>query len=340
MGSSWKLVFCWVNFYTPGGEHPQSIQFQATNGRPLYNKPQCATGHAGTILYETGFGAGVTDLYFGGQIGARLAEPVDELVLNSYEVDAINELWQISAWSMRPLNGEELAVEVTREGTTTDVGGWNCPDTFTLTAGLYRIWRVSWSDGAFTNTVRFLLPESSARYLRAGDAVVLATENFTSLNPGYTRVTFRDFAVESERGETRSLHSWKVTAEDQNDTHFGWGFRQACVDDTPAIEVSNDGSPDYLRVNDPLSLAAGDDCPPGYQPVLNVEWLPETKSIRLEWPVRAFNFDLLTSEGGVPTAEAWHEAPVVPEISRRSLRVELPATETAACFMLRQPAGQ
>ncbi|MCP5520675.1 MAG: hypothetical protein H7A46_03910 [Verrucomicrobiales bacterium] len=340
VGSSWKLVFCWVNFHTPGGGNPQSIQFQATNGRPLYNRPQCATGYAGSILYETGFGAGVTDHYFGGQIGARLVEPADSLVLNSYEVDAINGLWQISGWSMRPLNGIELAVEITREGTTTDTAGWNCPDTFTLTDGLYRIWRVAWSDGSFTNATRFLLPESSARYIRPGDAVVLATENFTSLNPGYTRVTFHDFEVESEGGARRSLDSWRVTAEDQNETYSGWGFRKTCVDGAPAIEVSNDGSPDYLRVNDSLSLAASDGCPPDFQPRLSVEWLPATGSVRIEWPVRAFDFDLLTTAGGGLMPDAWQPVAVVPEISGRTLQTELTASEAAAFLMLRQPGTE
>ena len=251
----WKIIFLFHSFGAYGVPL-YNIQTNFYSWANRYSGSHCGTWPpvGAAVTGETSLFFSIPDEQFDFKVGARTLSPTI-FPYQAILIDGINDLWKHEHVSQANLNNLEGEVLLVRGGTVTDPVDWGCN---ALPAGTYRIWTAtarSGNSGDFS--VSFLLPEEHGRYLFRQRPTQIATEAFF-INPGLFRMYFWDLMIQREgESEWDPLRQWRLTWTDAADTGNTWGMKRATFDDHDAIEVSNDGTPTYLRQSETLVLGDG-----------------------------------------------------------------------------------
>ncbi len=75
------------------------------------------------------------------------------------------------------------------------------------------------------------------------------------ISPGLFRMYFWDVMIQREGESTWDpLREWLLTWTDATEEGNTWGMKRSTFNGHDAIEVSNDGTPTYLKKNETLVL--------------------------------------------------------------------------------------
>ena len=251
----WKIIF--LNHFLAGDAGSRWREFESNLYSWRFTYPhgiRMVPGHASArrdIQGEASLFLSVSDNYRDRKVGARSQHPAMFPTMDQ-EIDAIKDLWKREQVSQADLTGKTLTVEVTRGAIATDLSDWCVHGE--LPADTYRTWtmRVSWDGRSYA--VDVVLPDSGARYYRPGNPLRISTEAFY-VHPGLLRAFYWDLEIQREHSSTwQSLRQWKLIATDAQPDGNTWGMKRATFQGRPAIEVSNDGTPTYLKKGEILEL--------------------------------------------------------------------------------------
>lgn len=268
-----KIIFTGRRFYAPGTTTSYLHDANLYSRWVEYSDTSCLGWPPQGIAHngESGIWVSVPDYNRKGQVGVR---QVDNATLKMFPrqnsgVDNIGGLTKIETISQMNITGKDGFIEFTRGGTfTSPLSGWgyrfskeknSATDTYDCIADLpagvtYRTWNVHLDINGGTYRWEFAFPNSGAQYFSpTGDMNSIVTEFFDK--PGFFQAYFWDFEVLRESSTTwEPLRKWKMTYRADPNENLTYGPKISIYNGIPVIEVSNDGTDTYFKLNDIFEL--------------------------------------------------------------------------------------
>ncbi len=183
-------------------------------------------------------------------------------------IDNIPGLTKIETISQMDITGKDISIQYYRgnllDPATDGLSGWGYrfqrdpqdPNIITCEPDLpsgytYRKWHAEAVIDGITYLWDFAVPDDSARYLfPTSDMTSIVTEFLAT--PGFFQVYFWDFEIQREGSSIwERLDTWKVFYQPDAPTPTsGWGPKIGDYNGKPVLEVSNDGTDTYFKLND------------------------------------------------------------------------------------------
>jgi hypothetical protein len=267
VGPTWKILFTFHRFSGWGGGWETESNLYSF--RRVYQPDGTCLPAGYDLAAEAAMDFSIQDTLPPDPLGRRIfgVRTLDPTFFpeETRLIDGIADLWKHLHWSQADLNGREGTVLVERVGSTTEAANLSClgalaPDTRYL-------WRQTLTlEDDVPHRVEFALPESRGTYLSPTRPTGPYTEAFY-LNYGLFRVYLWDVEVRAEGSAAWTpLTRWKIDRTDIDPNENTWGYRLANLRGVPAIEVSNDRSPTYLRPGETLDTSTVPVCTPAPMP--------------------------------------------------------------------------
>lgn len=223
-------------------------------------------------------------------------------------IDNISGLTKIETMSQMNIAGQDMTIEYARGSTfTTPLSGWGWrfdpsvpvssgqpPCISDLPGGVvYRIWTSTVTIGGQTYSYEFAVPDQYATHLYPYEIFSIVTE-FLDKTPaeisqgkGDFQVYFWDFEVQRENSTTWiPLRKMKVFYRADPTDNIGWGAKMGLYAGRPVLEISNDTTDTYYKLNDVFEIPASN--PEEYivetcdYPTLRSALLSDSRTIRFD----------------------------------------------------------
>ncbi|MDS4059341.1 MAG: putative Ig domain-containing protein [Candidatus Contendobacter sp.] len=193
-------------------------------------------------------------------------------------IDNITALTKIETMSQMNMAGQNITIEYARGSTfTTPLSGWGWrfdPNS-TVSSGqppcvpdlptgvVYRIWTSTVTIGGQTYSYEFAVPDQYATHLAPYEIFSIVTEFLDktsveiSQGKGDFQVYFWDFEVQRENSTTwMPLRKMKVFYRADPSDNIGWGAKIGVYAGRPVLEISNDTTDTYYKLNDVFEIPA------------------------------------------------------------------------------------
>lgn len=235
--------------------------------------------NAGPVHYESALWLAIPDYNFqqeGGMIGARPRSFSDEQMFPrvSTGIDNIPQLSKTEIISQMDVVGKNISIEYRRGETfTSPLTGWG--ERFDLVAAdgsctpalpaniVYRIWTATLDIDGASYVYDFAVPDKYARYLYPYEVFSITTEFLARSegeqehDVGNFQAYFWDIQIQSE-----STQAWTDITRFRNhhfppgqgDRNIGWGPKISQYQGKNVLEISNDGTDTYFKINDVFDL--------------------------------------------------------------------------------------
>lgn len=210
-----------------------------------------------------------------GMVGSRPGDVASRLMFPRVMsgIDNISGLTKIETMSQMNIAGQDITIEYARGSTfTTPLSGWgwrfnpNAPGSCMpdLPADVvYRIWTSTVTIGGQTYSYEFAVPDQYATHLAPSEIFSIVTEFLyktpteISQGKGDFQVYFWDFEVQRENSTTWiPLRKMKVFYRADPTDNIGWGAKIGLYAGRPVLEISNDTTDTYYKLNDVFEIPA------------------------------------------------------------------------------------
>jgi hypothetical protein len=280
--ASFKIIFTGLSLYHPNNttySYPGAVQANIITRWYQYTDPACnlrgQPPPGQPIFGQPGLWVSVADYPTQANpprpslIGVR---PSNKQMFprRSGEADSTPGLTLIETISQMDITGKDISIHIYRgnllDPATEGLSDWGYrfqrdpqnPNITTcepdlLSGYTYRKWHAEAVIDGITYRWDFVFPDDSARYLAPWEIMGIVTEFLAA--PGFLQVYFWDFEVQREGSSTwEPLNTWKVHYRADPEPPYGLGAKIGTYNNRPVLEISNDGTDTYYKLNDVFQI--------------------------------------------------------------------------------------
>lgn len=293
-----KIIFQTRRLYNPSCSDPNCQTYLLESNLYTYWVQYGDTGcvswpptNAGPSYFgQTALWLSIPDYNQKGMVGSRPGDVASGLMFPRVMtgIDDISGLTKIETMSQMDIAGQDMTIEYARGSTfTTPLSDWGSrfnPNgsgscMLDLPAGVvYRIWTSTVTIGGQTYSYEFAVPDQYATHLAPYEIFSIVTEFLDktsteiSQGKGDFQVYFWDFEVQRENSTTWiPLRKMKVFYRADPTDNIGWGAKIGFYAGRPVLEISNDTTDTYYKLNDVFEIQAANANSGAAIPTLN-EW--------------------------------------------------------------------
>jgi hypothetical protein len=221
----------------------------------------------------------IPDYNLGGKVGSRPKDVASGKMFPRIMtgIDNIQGLTKIETMTQKDISAQDISIEYKRGYTfETPLSGWGArfDPSADLSGGeqppcvndlpadvVYRIWTTTVTIGDDTFYYDFAVPDAYATHLAPYEIFSIVTEfldksvDEISTGTGDFQAYFWDFELQREGSDSWiPLRDMKVFYRADPDENIGWGARIGDYNGMPVLEVSNDTTDTYYKLNDVFEI--------------------------------------------------------------------------------------